>query len=161
VVYPDLPEVCSTVLLLGEDNPQSADPEHALFPHPPGCAGARLQTNIMGISMRNYLGMWRTNLCQGKWSARKAGARAAELLVPNMPWSTIILLGRKVADAAGYEDPLFTVRVTHDGRVKLISLPHPSGRNRAWNDAYNIARARSMLIDAVPGIPWGEASDDA
>jgi hypothetical protein len=160
VAYPGLPESCASILLIGEDNPSSDKPEHALFPHPPRCAGSRLQETIMGVSLKTYLGLWRTNLCQGKWNASKARTRAAKIVATDMPWSVIVLLGRKVSDSLDFDNPLFTVQLVHDGRVKLISLPHPSGRNRTWNDAYNITRARSMLMDAVPDVPWGELNDD-
>ena len=38
----DTPDACGRILLCGEDNPVSAEPEHALYPLPDNCAGHRL-----------------------------------------------------------------------------------------------------------------------
>lgn len=43
----------------------------------------------------------------------------------------------------------------------MVCLPHPSGRNRAWNEPSSIDRARSLLRLECPGVPWGEADDEA
>jgi hypothetical protein len=149
----------SEILICGEDNPAQDAPEHALFPHPPGCAGERLQENIFGITRRTYLGLWRINLCADKWSVKTARTTANALLKKDLPWSTVILLGRKVADAADYPNPTFTVSLKYDGLLQIVSIPHPSGRNRAWNDPANIARVRAMLMNVAPEIPWGENND--
>ncbi len=177
------PEACGRVLLVGEDNPLSSAPEHALFCHPPGCAGARLQSDILGVSRATYLALWRTNLCSPKWSAPAARDRAHDLLFDAArPWSTIVLLGRKVADVfarvlepsarsplSGKRaefSPFSSTRLDDRGRwvdhlipqqydVTIVSLPHPSGRNLLWNDARRIADARVLLAEVVPEIAWG------
>ena len=63
------PPDCARALLIGEDNPLSAVPEHALFPYPVGCAGHRL-AGILGLGNAAYLALWRTNLCVGGWSSK-------------------------------------------------------------------------------------------
>lgn len=164
------------VLLLGEDNPQSAALEHALYDYPPGCAGHRLRTKILGLAESTYLSLWRTNLCNPTWSLPAARARAEDVVYGDHPWSTIIMLGRKVATAVddairarikrngavpGFRDlePFTHTTVTgSDGcGVTLVSIPHPSGRSRAWNVPTNMLVARGLLYDVLPSIPWGEA----
>lgn len=65
----------STILLVGEVNPLSTKPEHALYPWPPNCTGERLQRLVLGVSRRDYLaGFDRVDLCTGRWSAPAARA---------------------------------------------------------------------------------------
>lgn len=135
-------------LLVGESNPHSADPRHALYPHPPGCAGHRLM-NILGLRRWEYMLLFdRANLlgCSPVWFPRAARERAAELLASDRK---LILLGAKVAAAFGFCDGPFR---SYDGRV--LVLPHPSGRCRVWNDPGAAARAREavarLVADADP-----------
>lgn len=167
------------VLLLGEDNPQSSEPEHALYPYPEGCAGNRLQSDILQVETSTYLGLWRTNLCCPSWSTKAARARAAALLeLRDPPWDTIVMLGAKVAGIVGRPNmepfescrrvaaPEPGVAVRFDlfgeafapipGELQLVYLPHPSGRCRAWNDPGAAARARMVMRSCVPEINWGE-----
>ena len=48
----------------------------------------------------------------------------------------LILLGREVAGAFGVRYPSFEFAEPWNGRggVRAASIPHPSGRNRFWND---------------------------
>ncbi len=149
------PEACGRVLLVGEDNPQSSAPEHALFPYPEGCAGNRLM-KILGLRPATYLALWRTNLCSPRWSKKDAASRMIHLTWPDAPWDTIVLLGRKCADVfSAWHDvaPFATVRhdvVGMNGAIEdrhktfqVVSLPHPSGRNLLWNDPRSAATARA------------------
>ena len=154
------------VLLLGEDNPQSAEPEHALYPYPPGCAGDRLR-EIVGLDEDAYLGLWRTNLCSPKWSVKAARERSLDLLNHDAPWSVIVLLGAKVAKVfeahVGALAPFTTGHVYGaygpDGqspkRFAVVALPHPSGRNRIWNDPRRKFQAQILLRQFAPEIRWG------
>lgn len=153
------------ILIVGEDNPISSDPENALVNYPVGCAGHRLQARILGLPEDVYLGLWRTNLCVGGWQLSAARSRAQELLDPDAPWATIILLGRKVAAGFRYRLPAFASEIRRLGdkwsgepsNVRLISLPHPSGRNTLWNDHRAVTSARAFLRWHLPEIAWGQA----
>lgn len=153
------------VLLIGENNPYGSDPEFALYCYPPGCAGYRLR-RILGLPQHQYLGLQRTNLCDGDWSKVQAKSRALELLSPHAPWRVMVLLGRKVTETfekVALDDvPLvaFSSRTCCPG-MTLVSLPHPSGRNAAlWNlKAHD--RARAILRELAPELPWGSADDAA
>lgn len=152
------------VLLLGECNPYFAghgDPSYSLYCYPVGCAGYRLR-RILGLSQHQYLGLHRGNLCDGDWSKDRAKKRAYELLSPQAPWNVIVLLGRKVTETfekvALGDVPLvaFATKTCCPG-MTLVSLPHPSGRNAALWQGKARERARQILRDLVPELPWGSA----
>ena len=148
------------VLLVGELNPYGAEPEFALYCHPPGCSGARLRL-ILGLSEDLYLDLHRSNLCTGDWSKEQAKTKARELLSSDSPWSVMVLLGRKVAEVFEKLDgePLiaFSSRPCCSGKT-LVSLPHPSGRNAALWNLRARERAREILRGLVPELPWGSAT---
>lgn len=148
----------SRVLLLGEDNPYGSDPEFALYCRPVRCSGDRLR-RIVGLSEEAYLALHRKNLCDDAWSNARARIRARELLDSSAPWRVIVLLGRKVTETfekVVLEGPLvaFATRACCPS-MTLISLPHPSGRNSALWNRKAIDRARQLLREAAPEVPWG------
>lgn len=148
-----------SILLLGEDNPQSSDPDCALWPEPSGCAGERLKNRIMGLDRASYLSLWRTNLCNPTWDSREARTRAWSLIGRDVPWTNIICLGAKVAKIMGWASPLIlweTSRIELNERVfTLLYLPHPSGRCFVWNDPESYSLAMNALVNLDASIPWG------
>lgn len=154
-------EMTGRLLLCGEDNPYGSEPDYALYCYPPGCSGYRLR-RILGLPEDQYLALHRKNLCDGTWSKDAAKRRAIELLSPEAPWRVIVLLGRKVTETfekvALDGAPLvpFSTRAFCPG-MTLVSLPHPSGRNAAAYNLQGRQRARQILRDLVPELPWGSA----
>jgi len=157
-------ETSGRILLCGEDNPYGSAPEFALYCYPSGCAGYRLR-RILGLPQHQYLALRRTNLCVGGWSTKAARSRARELLVtcdPVAPPSVLVLLGRKVTEAfeevalAGAPLAAFSTWTCCSGTI-LVSLPHPSGRNLVWNQPWARDRARQLLREVAPEVPWGSA----
>lgn len=153
-----MPVGCASVLFVGEDNPQSSDPRHALYPYPPRCAGERLCNQILGLDTATYLACWRTNLCAGRWSKPQARVRAELLLNTYIgPWRVIVLLGAKVREAFSVADqevikiPVFFSAYSSAVRT-LVSLPHPSGRNLVWNNPAAGESAHKLLRDLVPSL---------
>ncbi len=156
-----------TILLLGEDNPISSSPEFQLYPRPIGCSGERLQTHVLGLSEPTYLAIWRTNLCTPTWDSGAARRRAWTLLGDAVPWTTIVMLGRKVASSFEVAHPTvyhptllpFTSgQIDTGGRMfTLISLPHPSGRCKEWLVTSAFKRAQRLMRLHNPTIPWGGA----
>jgi hypothetical protein len=165
---PDVPEQARRILLVGEANPYGADPNYALYHLPERAAGARLQGKILGLPAREwYLPIWRANLCTGTWDRGEAADRAGELLTTDAPWRVIVMLGRQVNRAFAFhtgQDGLpFTSYTSarpaqppmEDRRFTLVSLPHPSGRNTVWSDPAAGVRARAVMAEVAPEIPWG------
>lgn len=143
-------------LLVGEDNPYGSDPRYALYPEPRNSAGGRLCRDIMQLSVKDYIrGFERVNLCAGKWSMTEAreSARLVKMR-PEIPLA-YVLLGAKVCAAWGVAYEPFRVSPSGLGCLQVI-LPHPSGRNRAWNESGAAARARRALEEAgvLPLPPW-------
>ena len=142
-------------LLVGELNPYGADPHYALFCEPEHSAGGRMCRLVCALRRPTYLALHRVNLCDGRWSMKSARAKAEKLTLTGAPWNVVVMLGRKVADAFGYRDGFFSVR--RDEVFTLVSLPHPSGLCREWNRPHAFQTARSLLQEACPDVPWGEA----
>jgi len=146
------------ILLCGEDNPYGSD---ALYCYPLRCAGYNLR-RYLGLPQHQYLALHRANLCTSSWSMKEARRRAQLLTAnPSAPWRVIVMLGRKVADAFNYDRPFFTHDVARrtDGEMKLVSLPHPSGRNAGSWSGQAPMRARQILRELAPEIPWGSADE--
>lgn len=144
-------------LLVGEDNPYGSDPRYALYPEPEYSAGGRLCRLIMQMTVRQYIRAFeRVNLCSGKWSMPEAKAYAKKLAAWAYHSGTpMVLLGSKVAGAFGLKFDPFTYGDTVFGEVgdalfsvRIVQLPHPSGRNRMWNEPGSIEKATRMLQEA-------------
>ena len=163
----------AVVLLCGESNPYSLDPEHALLPWPREAAGNRLRL-ILGMTDQQYLRAFvRRNLLMGttRWSVVAARVAVHLLYQAHRP-QVVICLGRRVADAwatayggAGPE-PLCVAELRpslEQERMRLVHVPHPSGRNRAWNVAGTVARARALVRDQLAAVgvvvPAAEGSE--
>ena len=147
------------VVLVGEDNPYSLDARYALFDLPERAAGHRLRTLVFGVRRTTYARFHRMNCCLGKWSMREARERLL-LAFNDLPeGATFMFVGRKVHEAAGCGHlPVFSWWDWQGdtNRHTAILLPHPSGRNRAWNEPGAVERARNLLRERRPDIPWGE-----
>lgn len=79
------------------------------------------------------------NLCDDVWDLK-----AARLRADSVGHRRAVLLGRRVAEAFGvryYPFEVFDV----NSRLAAASLPHPSGRCRAWNEVGSAVRARRCL----------------
>ncbi len=143
-------------IIVGESNPFGGDEYYAMYPEPEGCAGDRLCRLVMGLSRSTYLRQFeRSNLLRGdRWSA-PAARIASDALRERFSGSDVwILLGRKVATAFELSDVAPASAVYRYRRY--IVLPHPSGRNRAWNDRDLFRRCREILAREMPAIPFGE-----
>lgn len=140
-------------LLVGEANPYGSDPEWALYPNPPGCAGDRLCRRVLGLGEEEYLdGFDRCNLCPREWRAAEARDRATRMRLTPGPDRTFVLLGAKVTRAFGLEwRPFWWERVQELLPLPVhtfVVLPHPSGLSRYWNEPGAYERARETLRDA-------------
>lgn len=163
LLHPSLeqPDVDPRPLLLAMNNPQSPRPEHALYPHPEGCAGHRLWTMLheagvragIAISKLDYLTRFdRRNLVSASvWSAADArraaggvldaaGGRTLAVLgaatlkalqLPRRPWGVL-----SYSASSARPNDLFT----------YVLLPHPSGRCREYNDEAMRRLAGDVLL---------------
>jgi uracil-DNA glycosylase len=140
-----------TILLVGESNPYSSDPDNALLPWPENAAGDRMR-RIFGMTDDEYLKTFsRANLCGARWSMPAAVEAARKLLVERRP-KLIIALGVKVCGAfcrATDSSVVGAFGLKNIGRESypLLHMPHPSGRNRIWNTPGSSARARDAFAE--------------
>lgn len=150
-------------VLVGELNPYGADHFFALYCEPPTSSGGRLQRRVMALPKRQYLSFPRYNLCAGTWSLRAARVEAQRLRVESHGHQ-FVLLGTKVCRAFDVAYVPFTVDVAPpdtdaEGRalpeLPYVVLPHPSGLCRAWNEPGAFERARAVLQEAFPRVPFG------
>ena len=148
-------------LLLGMCNPLSDDPEFDLYPYPEGSAGWRLWKMMpQGTRRGQYLDMFeRRNLLRARaWDQTKA-REAARALLPELGGRLVVVLGTQVRAALGLPlaEPLAVTEtrvLAVDGRrapitFSWLAFPHPSGRNRWFNQPENMARARDLLQSLV------------
>lgn len=137
-------------LIVGEVNPYGGNPRYAMYPLPKWSAGGRLCRVIMGLTPKEYLRRFdRVNLCTGKWNRTDALAKAHQILNSRED-GVLILLGNRVAAQFGvkYRQWVFsTVRYGCSGH-RMVILPHPSGKNRAWNDPLALRQAQAALREA-------------
>lgn len=126
-------------VLIGMNNPVSSDPEHSLYPAPPGCAGHRLAKMLCDVSMIGrgaYIkGFDRRNLLVGQWVPAAAREAAVRFEVENAVYpqiGTVVLLGNEVRDAFRHAPRL--VHGYRRGGMTYRQVPHPSGRNPWYND---------------------------
>lgn len=150
------------LLLLGEVNPLSDDPDHALYDWPRGCSGHRLRTLVLAVRRATYRDprIHRRNLCVGRFSvgeARVAGEATREAQRASRVYDAVVALGARPWRALGVgELPEFSYTYQPDDGCYYARLPHPSGLCRSWNQAGAFERARDVMRAVYPGIPWGE-----
>lgn len=121
-------------------------PERALL----GSTGANL-ASIAEWSWEEYVEKTeRYNLFldpQPMWYFKRAFAAAREL-ERQLEGRTIILLGAKVATAFEVlREPNY--EWLHEDWANVAKVPHPSGRNRMWNDDEERAKAYEFLKDLL------------
>lgn len=138
-------------IIIGMTNPQGNQP---LDPFIPGSAGWRLWNMIHfrnGITPEQYLEHFeRLNMLRDReWNMQAAKAAAPDL------WNycrgrTVLLLGAQVVRALGMpESPWMVWQVRYGARWAV--LPHPSGRNRWYNNPAQRERAGEFLEDLYRG----------
>lgn len=158
------------VMLVGESNPYGDDPDMALYPDPAGCSGHRLW-RVLGVPRACYLSFTRENLCRGDFRMPDACGRA-QILKSRVKsehssdadvedrHSLVVLCGIRVKQAFGLHDLATWGHMMDVDGVTWLSLPHPSGRSRAWGVGMwwadgSVARLRETLHAIAPGVPWG------
>ena len=137
-------------VLLGMNNPLSVKPEHALYPYPPGCTGHRIFTMLLvkmpDLLRHQYLdGFERVNLVDGKDFSMRLARQKAQEIVDKYQGRTVVVLG--ASTRAALKLPHKLILPMHRDGVIWRQLPHPSGRNRWYNDARNRELAASLLTE--------------
>jgi hypothetical protein len=144
-------------VLIGMNNPVSSEPEHALFPYPPGCTGHRLfemlESRVPSVTRRQYLNAFdRRNVVSLKSYDKKLAREGAAKLEQEFWGSnrTVVLLGADTVTAFGI--PRLLIHPQMIGGVTWRQIPHPSGRNLWFNDANNKMLVASLLEDLYNAV---------
>ena len=137
-------------LLIGLDNPHSRNPKHALLPMPDGATGHKIvlliREQVPGYSAGRYLRDFaRLNLYVGEHARSGRGSAATDRLLASMALHVLsaggylhaVLLGKRVQ--AAFSD------FAEVAAVQFHCLPHPSARNRWYNDEKNRSYAARLL----------------
>lgn len=85
------------------------------------------------------------NFNDGKFDMRAAKKRVNEVLVPGLANRMVLLLGKKVARAFGYTDPVPFLIADDKRGFKFAYLPHPSPINLYWNKPENVEQAKAFF----------------
>jgi uracil-DNA glycosylase len=120
-----------------------------------GLSGRRI-ANLCGISVDEYLAKFeRINLlpkCPEEFC--NAELQAAKSIATEIVYAKR-LLGRRTVILGEFAWRAFLLwdvedfEWTSDPSTRLARCPHPSGRNRFWNDPANVERARVFWRDLV------------
>ena len=152
-------------LLIGQSPGPNTSPEFPLYPIPSWCAGGRLM-KIMGLTRGQYLKTFdRMNLLPYFPGQHQHGDKfpmapaklAAAVVRPLLSDRTVILIGRSVANAFGFDSvSLFHVWCDYQVRRRCLGqpykmrfaiVPHPSGRNHWYNGPENLAQAQAFWAE--------------
>lgn len=146
-------EQSPSVLVVGESSPYGVDAD-PLGLLPRGGSGDRLR-EVLGLSDVDYLEyVGRRNLCRGTWSDDQARQEARDVLEAS-DVRVVVLLGMKVQ--AAFRGPLLYATSRRGDKV-LLTILHPSGRCRRWNDGDASVKAIEVLRKVAPWVSWGGAS---
>ncbi len=142
----------SRPVLIGMNNPLSAEPRHALFPHPPGCTGHRiycmLRDHNPGLLRGHYLQAFdRMNVLDSVHWDRMAALAAGRELWVRLQGRTAVVLGAEARMALCLPE-VAAIEWRKDRGVRWCLLPHPSGRNLWYNDPMMRACA-GLLLDEL------------
>lgn len=137
-------------LIVGEAPGPNTHARLPMFPFPPTSAGGRLMA-MSGLPPNVYLGrFFRRNLFETyvdatPWVAKVARERALELArwIEETGSLRVVVCGVRVAEAFGMT--LWGRSQSADGRSAFVSIPHPSGLTRVYNDPRAREAARTAL----------------
>ncbi len=106
--------------------------------------------NLLGLRPDRVVNLLPPDRRPGTWDAWRAREVAALLGA----WARahaheLVLLGRRVAEAFGVGDLPFGAQAQVDGGVRVLVLPHPSGRSRYLNDPRTRPRVRRWVARFV------------
>lgn len=162
-------------ILLGMNNPYGDRPNTALYPAPELSAGWRLwrmlaevgRSRGLEIRRKHYLEAFdRRNVLNAVEWSRADAELAAQDVLPTLAGRRLVILGAETADVLGLpRTDIGEWRQTHlpifpdfnpsakisdidiiEDRADYTCLPHPSGRNRIYNDTDTRWRAGAVLL---------------
>jgi hypothetical protein len=143
-------------VLIGMNNPLSADPRAALLPHPARSSGWRLWKcahNVSGMTRAMYLRAFdRRNLLNSQlWDEGMARRWAPELWAA-VQGRTVVVLGAKTRDCLDLPDTPLCRPQKMAGGGSWRWVPHPSGRSHWYNLQFNRTLV-GVLLSELADVP--------
>lgn len=144
-------------ILIGQAPSRHGDPTKPLT----GLPGRRLARLANMYPLEFYASVVRANLLPFYLGGNDEGdafpmseARVAAFeSAPSLDGRVVVFVGRKVAEAFGFTGKWFEWRnsffTSPDVSMRCAVIPHPSARNRWWNDEANVRAAESFLRELV------------
>ncbi len=138
-----------TTVVIGERRNAVSGPVDPAFESGPSAARLR-SLGLRWDAARNLLPPAPSGTAA--WSRADASTAAARIARDYPDGATLVLCGRRVAEAFGLAaEPPLTRRVIwdlggHPG-LDVLLLPHPSGLSRWWNDPENFEAARRACAE--------------
>ncbi len=146
-------------IFIGQAPSRHGDPTKPLT----GRVGEKLAALASMVPMEFYLSVVRTNLLpyyvgtngNGDAFPMPEARRNAFKMAPVLDGRTVVFVGRRVTEAFGYKADWFTwgkgyfAAEDKTVRIKYAAIPHPSGRNRFWNDPTNVQEARAFMTELM------------
>lgn len=130
-------------LLVGEQPKPGGNPKLPLWPYPPRSSGDRLY-RMSEMDLPEYLTkLARVNLSRdvvARWNPRWARERAQQIRSTLPEGARVVACGARARDAFGLPD-FFEYRAYDPDGVRIVAIPHPSGRNQEYDDPAVVRRA--------------------
>lgn len=132
-------------LLVGEQPRPGGNPKLPLWPWPRTSAGGRL-FEMSRMPLTDYLRLLaRTNVAHrpvARWNSDGARQRGLELLRMLPEGTRVVACGARARDALGIGEFWTPQHAFLDGSdVRMVAIPHPSGRCREYNQPGAAERA--------------------
>lgn len=125
-------------VVVGMNNPLSADPRSALLPAPRGSAGWNLWKmchDVCGVSRWEFRqSMEFVNLCDARLWCPLAARAKYERVSSGWEGRRVLLLGRAVLGVLRLPAPASGLLWASHAGFRWCYAPHPSGLNRDYND---------------------------
>jgi uracil-DNA glycosylase len=145
-------------IMIGQAPSKHGDPTKPLT----GMPGRRLARVAGMYPLEFYASVVRANLLAAYAGEDGSGdafplteARVSALdAAPELNGRTVVFVGRRVAQSFGCDSEWFDwdrAYFNHGVGVEIryATIPHPSGRNRWWNDEGNVARAEAFMRELL------------
>lgn len=107
-------------------------------------------SEFSGLDCKNLLDHWPGSAGKGSAFPLAEARDAVGRVRASNPWTSFILVGKRVALAFGLRDPALLRWFWSEGAWFAV-VPHPSGINRWYNDPENARAAATFMLETARG----------
>lgn len=114
---------------------------------------------LMGVRRLDFLHRFDTANILDEYPGKSGGgdafpmqkARETASAMDFSKYDLVVMLGRGVQTALGFRSLDWFEKREKNG-VAFVAFPHPSGRNRWWNDSANVEKASRFLREELSSV---------